>query len=99
MKKIVYSFLLILSVMSLSCCDSTFTKKEIKELSDPKNYKEYNVVFYEIKTIEDASSINNKDTLLYVTFQTLEELNEFMTTPVTEGSDINAYKISFIYIL
>ena len=83
MKKIIYSFLLILSVVFLSCCDSTFTKKEIKGLSNPKNYKEYNVVFYEAKTINDSTSINNKDTLLYITFQTLEELNEFMTTPIT----------------
>lgn len=95
MKKIVYSFLLILSVISLSCCDSTFTKKEIKGLSDPNNYKEYTVVFYEANEINNSSSINNKSTQLNITFTNINDLNLFMTNPISQGSDLNAYIITF----
>ena len=96
MKKIAFIFLLFLSVLLISGCDTTFNDGETKALTNPDNYKKYDVTFSYLKTNDNSTNYTKSDVYLYVTFHTLDELNLFMSTPLEEGVDLEAYSIPFL---
>lgn len=72
----------------LTGCSSTFNNKEYKVLTDIKTYNKYEVNYH--------STINNDSySTLNVTFNTHEELQDFVVFEVNEQTDLSVYFIGF----
>ena len=95
MKKILLILTLFACIL-LTGCSTNFNKTEYKNITDIKNYQKYDVKVLEFKIRTQGKTYETSDVYIRVAFLTLEELNEFKTTPLETVNNLDDYPMEFI---